>query len=169
MCISYLGQKVTTWVSRDHGDHLGQTQVITSYYLGQSYYLGRNIYNTESDSGQYCRICFRRVDYSCYGMAPFLAVGWESFVVEWVFSRGVAITGYRVAMFSCGVAILSRGVVVFSHGVVILSRGLAMFGRGVVILSHGVAMFGRGVVILSHGVAMFSHGVAILSRGVSLV
>ena len=43
MCISYLGQKVTTWVSRDHGNHLGQTQVSTSYYLGQSYYLGRNI------------------------------------------------------------------------------------------------------------------------------
>ena len=42
MCIPYLGQKVTTWVSRDHGDHLGQTQVITSYYLVQSYHLGRN-------------------------------------------------------------------------------------------------------------------------------
>ena len=42
--LSYLGQKVTTSVSRDHGDHLGQTQVITSYYLGQSYYLDRNIY-----------------------------------------------------------------------------------------------------------------------------
>ena len=44
MCISYLGQKVTTWVRRDHPDHLGQTQVITSYYLGQSYYLVRNIH-----------------------------------------------------------------------------------------------------------------------------
>ena len=42
MCISYLGQKVTTWVSRDDGDRLGQTQVITSYYLGQSYHLGGN-------------------------------------------------------------------------------------------------------------------------------
>ena len=42
MCISHLGQKVTTWVSRDYGDHLGQTQVISSYYLGQSYHLGRN-------------------------------------------------------------------------------------------------------------------------------
>ena len=42
MCISHLGQKVTTWVSRDHGDHLGQTQVIASYYLGQSYHLGWN-------------------------------------------------------------------------------------------------------------------------------
>ena len=37
----------------------------------------------ESDSGQYCRICFRGVDYSCHRMAPSLAVGWESFVVEW--------------------------------------------------------------------------------------
>ena len=42
MCISYLGQKVTTWVSRDHGDHLGQTKISTSYYLRQSYYMGRN-------------------------------------------------------------------------------------------------------------------------------
>ena len=37
----------------------------------------------ESDSGQYCRICFCGVDYSCHGVAPSLAVGWESFVVEW--------------------------------------------------------------------------------------
>ena len=42
MCISYLRQKVTTWVGRDRSDHLGETQVITSYNLGQSYYLGRN-------------------------------------------------------------------------------------------------------------------------------
>ena len=42
-----------------------------------------SIWSMESDSGQYCRICFRRVDYSCHGMAPSLAVGWESFVVEW--------------------------------------------------------------------------------------
>ena len=43
--MSHLGHKVTTWVSRDHGDHLGQIQVITGYYLGQSYHLGRNIFN----------------------------------------------------------------------------------------------------------------------------
>ena len=44
MRIFYLGQKVTIWVSKDSSDHLGRTQVITSYYLGQSYYLGRNKY-----------------------------------------------------------------------------------------------------------------------------
>ena len=42
MRIFYLGHKVTTWVGRDRIDHLGQTQVITSCYLGQSYYLDRN-------------------------------------------------------------------------------------------------------------------------------
>ena len=53
MCISYLRQKVTTWVSKEHGDHLGQTQVITSYYLGQSYYLGRNsTFYFKSDDGE---------------------------------------------------------------------------------------------------------------------
>ena len=28
----------------------------------------------ESDSGQYCWICFRGVDYSCHGMASSLTV-----------------------------------------------------------------------------------------------
>ena len=49
---------------------------------------------------------------------------WDGKALSWsgVFSRGVAITGYRVAMFSREVVILSRGVAMFSHGVVILSR-----------------------------------------------
>ena len=45
--------------------------------------LWQRMFTMKSDSGQYCEICFRGVDYSCHGMAPSLAVGWESFVVEW--------------------------------------------------------------------------------------
>ena len=37
----------------------------------------------ESDSGQYCRICFRGVDHSCHGVDLSLAVWWETLVVGW--------------------------------------------------------------------------------------
>ena len=69
-----------------------------------------------------------------------------------VFSRGVAIISYGVAMFSrtrTVMVILSGGVAMFGHGVVILSRGVAMFGRGVVSSSRGVAMLSGGVVIFN--------------------
>ena len=113
----------------------------------------------------------------------FVFVEWITVVMGWlhlwqwdgkafsrsgVFSRGVAITGYRVAMFSRGVVILSSRVAMFGPRVVILSHGVAMFGRGVVILSCGVAMFGHGVVILSCGVAMFGRRVVSSSCGVAM-
>ena len=69
-----------TWVSRDHGDHLGQTQVITSYYLGQSYHLGRNsiteirAYETFSDRQPSTSLP------DCLTMLPlFVFIWWEDF------------------------------------------------------------------------------------------
>ena len=58
---------------------------------------------------------------------------WDGKALSWsgVFSHGLAITGYRVAMFSCGVVILGPGVVMFSHGVVILSRAVTMYSHRV--------------------------------------
>ena len=103
----------------------------------------------ESGGGQYCRIRFRGVDYSCR---------WGGFI----FSSGVGKlrrrVGDGVAIISHRVAIISRGVAIISHGVAIISRGVAIISHGVAILSRGVTMFSCEVVILSRGVAIISRG-----------
>ena len=63
----------------------------------------------ESNSGQYCLICFCGVDYSCHGIAPLWQ--WDGKALSWS-------------------GVFSSGVAMFHRGVAILSRGVAMFGRG---------------------------------------